>query len=96
MDHVYRACRNVLTPHGPESYPGLLVVRPGPGWQVAVICPNDGETIVALGGERVYGYQTAGGVPADAFELSPGDRATIVASGLPAGLSEWRVERAGP
>ena len=88
-----RSSRNPLTPHGPESYPGLLVVRPGPEWSVHVIVPNDGQTIVAKGGEKVYGYDTVDGGHADAWELGPGDRATLVRSGLPFSLVDWEIER---
>ena len=94
MREVYRSGRNLLTSHGPDAYPGLLVVKPGTGWDVSVIVPEDGSTIVGLGGERIYGYETPDGGRAAAFELRPGDRATLARSGLPASLVEWRVERA--
>ena len=90
----YRAGRNLLTPHGPDSYPGLLLVKPGPSWAVHVIVPEDGMTVVARGGERIYGYETIDGGRADAFDLRPGDRATLVRSGLPFSLVEWRIDRA--
>ena len=93
MPEVYRSGRNLLTTHGPEEYPGLLVVKPGTGWDVFVIVPEDGSTVVARGGERVYGYETADGGRADAFELHPGDQATLARSGLPFSLVEWTVER---
>jgi hypothetical protein len=92
---TYRTCRNVVSPHGPEAYPGVLAVRPGPGWTVSALCLQPGESFVARGGERVYGYETIDGVRADAFRLATGDRATLVAAGLPHGLAEWRVDRAG-
>lgn len=94
MVETYKAGRNLLTTHGPESYPGLLVVKPGHDWEVFVIVPEDGSTVVARGGERVYAYETVDGGRADAIELRPGDRATLVRSGLPFSLVEWRVERA--
>lgn len=94
MSETYQAGRNLLTPHGPEGYPGLLVVRPGERWAVHVIVPEDGATIVARGGEKIYAYETVDGGRADGFELHPGDRATLVRSGLPFSLVEWRVERA--
>jgi hypothetical protein len=72
----------------------LLVVKPGPGWHVSVIVPNDGETIVALGGERIYGYDTVDGGHADSILLGPGDRATLLRSGLPFALAEWSIARA--
>lgn len=99
MKETFRSGRNLLTPHGPESYPGLLVVKPGPSWEVFVIVPEDGATIVARGGEKVYAYETFDGGRAEGFELRPGDRATLERSGLSHSLVEWRVERgaeAGP
>jgi hypothetical protein len=86
--------RNLLTAHDPEAYEGLLVVRPGPLWSVAVIVPEEGQTIRARGGERVYDYETVDGGQAQGFELGPGDRATLVRAGLPHAFVEWRVERA--
>ena len=94
MVETFRAGRNLLTAHGPDSYPGLLVVKPGTGWEVHIIVPEDGAIIVARGGEKVYAYETVDGGRADGFELRPGDRATLVRSGLPFSLVEWRVERA--
>lgn len=94
MAELYTAGRNLLTTHGPETYPGLLVVQPGPEWSVFVIVPEDGATIVARGGEKVYAYDTVDGGHAGGFELRPGDRATLVRSGLPFSFVEWRVERA--
>lgn len=96
MTETYRSGRNLLTPHGPEAYPGQLVVKPGEQWAVFVIVPEDGATILALGGEKVYSYDTVDGGHADGFELRPGDRATLVRSGFPYSLVEWRVERASP
>jgi hypothetical protein len=93
MPEVHRSGRNLLTTHGPEEYPGLLVVKPGPGWDVCVIVPEDGATIVARGGERVYGYETPDGGRAAGFELRAGDRATLARSGLPFSLVEWSIER---
>lgn len=90
---IRRGGRNVLTPHGPEQYPGLLVARPGPEWQVGVIVPEDGQTIVARGGESTYSYDTVDGGHAEGFTLGPGDRATIVRSGLPFAFVEWRIVR---
>lgn len=89
---IYTAGLNPLTPHAPEDYPGLLVVRPGPEWY-CVIVPDDGQTIVARGGEKLYAYTTPSGGVARGFELRRGDRATRVRSGLPFHLAEWRVER---
>jgi hypothetical protein len=88
------AGRNLMTPHPSDCYPGLRVVRPGPGWAMGIIVPEDGQTIVATGGEKVYAYETVNAVRADAFELRAGDRATLVRSDLPAFLVEWRIERA--
>ena len=93
MADTYKAGRNLLTPHGPEGYPGLLVVKPGPGWEVFVIVPEDGATIVAQGDERIYAYDTVDGGHADGFVLRPGDRATLLRSGLPFSLVEWSVKR---
>jgi len=91
---VLRGGLNVVTPHAPEAYPGLQVVRPG-SWRYAVIVPRDGDTIVARGGETLYGYRTPDGGVADGFRLEPGDRATRVRSDLPWSMAEWRVERSG-
>ena len=91
---TFRSGRNLLTTHGPAAYPGLLVVKPGPGWDVFVIVPEDGATVVARGGEMVYAYVTVDGGSADGFELRPGDRANLSRSGLPYSLVEWSVERA--
>lgn len=85
--------RNLLTAHGPEHYPGLLVVKPGPDWDTFVIVPEDGQTVVARGGEKVYGYETVDGGSAEGFELVPGERATLARSGLPFSLVEWQIER---
>ncbi len=87
--------RNLLTPHDPGAYAeaGLLVVRPGSLWSVAVIVPNDGQTVLARGGEKVYDYETVDGGKGQGFELSPGDRATLVRSGLAYSMVEWKVER---
>ncbi len=84
---------NLSTPHAPEKYPGLTVVRPGPGWDECVICTEPGQTVVALGGERAPGYATPYGGAAQDLALRPGDRATLVRSGLPHRLGEWRIER---
>lgn len=85
--------RNVVTPHVPEDYPGLLVVRPGPRWDVSVIVPRDGETIVGKGGEETYAYRTPDGAEAQGFSLRAGERATLVRSGLSHSMVEWRIER---
>ena len=94
MREVHRSGRNLLTAHRPEDYPGLLVVKPGPGWDISVIVPDEGATVVARGGESVYGYETPDGGQATGFELRAGDRATLTRSGLPFCLVEWSVERA--
>src|SRR5262245_9026261 len=88
-------CRNLHTPHSAESYPGVLVVRPGDGWVYAVMVPKPGDSFVAQGGEFTYAYETASGVRATGFQLRAGDRATVLRHGLPAFLAEWRIERAG-
>lgn len=90
---VLVAGRNLLTPHGDDAYPGLLVWR-GPGWDLGVIVPDDGQTLLARGGEKAYGYETIDGGRAAGFELRAGDRATLVRSGLPHALVEWAIERA--
>lgn len=86
--------RNVVTVHPPQAYPGLWVVKPGPLWSVFVIVPEVGQTIVARGGEKTYAYETVDGGRAEALELRPGDRATLVRADLPFSFCEWRVERA--
>jgi hypothetical protein len=93
VTRTLRSGRNLLTPHRPESYPGLLVVKPGPEWDTFVIVPEDGQTVLALGGEKVYGYETVDGGRAEAFELAAGERATLVRSRLPFALVEWLIER---
>lgn len=85
------AMRTLTTPHPPESYPGLRVVRPGPGWPWCIV-PAEGQVVVARGGEAAEEYETADGLRAQGFELLGGDRAQIVRSGLPGALVEWRVE----
>src|SRR5215471_15662680 len=80
----YVGSRNPLTPHPRDRYFGLLVVDVAPGWPYKVIVPNDGQTIVGLGGERILAYTTPAGSQAQAFTLGPGDRATRVRSDLPA------------
>ncbi|HET7291749.1 MAG TPA: hypothetical protein VFM88_04940 [Vicinamibacteria bacterium] len=94
MAETVIGARNLMTPHGVDDYPGLLVVRPGPGWDMAVIVPKDGDTIVGRGGELSYSYDTMDGTHAGGFRLRAGDRATLVRSGLPHFLVEWRIERA--
>lgn len=89
-----RGGRNLVTPHAADEYPGILVVRPGPEWTVGVIVPEVGQTIVGLGGERLYAYRTVDGVTADGFILALGDRATLVRVGLEHSFAEWRIERA--
>ena len=98
---------HLATPHAPEAYPGLQVVRPGE-WAYAVIVPNDGQTFTALGGEWVPGYRLRPGAPcidsaqrseapcieAQGFTLGPGDEVTRVRTGLPGFLAEWRMRRA--
>jgi hypothetical protein len=89
-----RGARNLVTPHPPDSYPGILVVKPGPGWKLWIIVPGEGQTIAALGGEEAYAYVTVDGGRGQAFQLRAGDRATIVRSALPHAFVEWRIERA--
>ena len=84
--------RNVLTGHSAEAYPGLQVIRPG-RWDLGLIVPSPGQTIVALGGEKVFAYETVDGGRAAGFELRPGDRATLVRRDLEYCLAEWRIER---
>jgi len=61
---------------------------------MAVIVPNEGDTIVARGGELNYSYDTVDGAHAQGFRLRSGDRATLVRAGLPHAFVEWRIERA--
>jgi len=89
-----RGARNLVTPHPPESYPGLLVVKPGPGWKLWIIVPEEGQGVAALGGEQAYDYVTLDGGRAQGFELRRGDRGTITRTGLPHAFVEWRIERA--
>jgi len=90
----YRAGRNLMTPHGAAAYPGLRVIKPGPGWSGWLIVPGDGQTVVARGGERVLAYRAISGPEAAGFVLAAGDRARMVAWDLPASLVEWEIERA--
>lgn len=92
---VVRGGRNVLTRHDADSYPGLRVIRPGQ-WDLSLIVPKAGQGFVALGGEKVYAYETVDGGRAEGFELRPGDRATVVSLDLPFSFAEWRIERAAP
>ena len=94
MTEIHRAGRNLLTPHPPDAYPGLRVIKPGPRWLSFLIVPGDGATIIARGGERVLAYETPSGVRAAGFELRAGDRARMVAWDLPAYLVDWQIERA--
>jgi hypothetical protein len=90
---VVRGGRNLLTPHAAEGYPGVRVLRPG-RWDLSLIVPEVGQTIVALGGEHAHAYETVDGGRAEAFELRPGDRATLLGRDLPFCLCEWRILRA--
>jgi hypothetical protein len=90
---TYLGALNLSTPHPPEAYPGIFVVRVGPEWSYAVICPQVGQTITARGGESACGYTTPEGGVAQPFSLRPGDRATLLRSGLEHQLCEWRIER---
>lgn len=85
--------RNVLTPHGVECYPGLRVIQPGE-WDMALIIPDEGQTLEALGGETLYPYETIDGGRAEGFLLAPGDRARMVRKGLPYEMAEWHLEHA--
>lgn len=90
---TFRAARNLLTPHGPDRYPGLLVVKPDQRWEQYVIVAQDGTSFVAAGGEKVYSYRTVDGGRAQGFVLRPGDHATLSRSGFPYSLVEWVVRR---
>jgi hypothetical protein len=89
---LIRAGRCLLTPHPPEAYPGVRVVWPGPDWEEGLIVATEGQSFIALGGERIYAYETIGGVRAQGFVLEAGDQATALRTGLPAHLVEWRIE----
>jgi len=90
---VVRGSINLYTPHRSTAYPGIMVVRPGPQWTEGLMVPEEGQTIVALGGEHAYGYTTPAGGVAQEIVLESGDRATLLKVGLPHYLGEWRVER---
>lgn len=92
---VVRGGQNLLTPHPAESYPGIRVMRPGE-WDQSLMVPNQGQSFVALGGERAYAYETVDGGRAQGFHLRRGDVATLVRADLPHCLGEWRIERAAP
>jgi hypothetical protein len=94
MVEILRGSLNPMTPHACDRYGDIVVVDVAPGWPYNVIVPKDGQTIVALGGERILAYTTPTGAVAEGFELRPGDRATRVRSDLPHHLGEWRIERA--
>jgi hypothetical protein len=89
-----RGGRNLLTPHRPGDYPGLRVLEPGE-WDLALIVPEEGQTIAALGGEKVLPYRTPDGGEAQGFVLRAGDRATVVVLRGAFQMAEWRIERAG-
>jgi hypothetical protein len=93
VSETFIGARNLATPHLPEDYPGLLVVRPDPRWAISVIVLREGETLLARGGEAAYAYETADGAQAQGFELREGDRAVLARSGLPHSFAEWKVER---
>lgn len=63
-------------------------------WDMSLIMASTGQTIVGLGGERVFAYETVDGGHAQGFELRAGDHATLVRMDLAFGLAEWRIERA--
>jgi hypothetical protein len=90
---MFRSGRAVLTPHSIDSYPGLRVIRPG-RWDLSLILPRPGQTIVALGGERTIAYETVDGGRAQGFELREGDQAHLIRSDLEYCLAEWQIERA--
>jgi hypothetical protein len=92
---TFRAARNLLTPHGPQHYPGVLVVRPDPRWERYVIVAEEGTSFIAAGGERAYSYRTVDGGRAQGFVLRSGDHATQSRSGLDYSLAEWVVRRNG-
>jgi hypothetical protein len=92
---ILHAGRNVLTDHSLDAYPGIRVIRPG-RWDRALIVPEQGQTIAALGGEEVFPYETVDGGHAQGFVLRPGDRATLVRKDLEYCLAEWHIERAIP
>jgi len=88
---TFRSGRNALTPQPADLYPGLRVIRPG-RWDLSLIVPNPGQTIVALGGEEVLAYETADGGRAEGFVLRAGDRATLAWTGSgarPGRRMEW-------
>lgn len=89
---IYLGAHNLKTTHGPEQYPGFLVVIPCQ-WSYGVIVPQDGQTLIARGGERLIPFRTAGGAEAQGFTLAPGDRATRVRTGLAHAFAEWHVIR---
>lgn len=92
---IYRGAHHLTTHHPKEDYPGLLVVIPFE-WSFAVIVPQDGQTIVARGGERLIPFPTISGQEAQGFTLSPGDRATRIRTDLPNSFAEWHVVRSAP
>lgn len=92
-DEVLVGGRNLLTPHAAAAYPGVRVISPGE-WDERLIVASEGQTIVALGGERAYAYETVDGGRAEGFVLEAGDRATLVRAGLPFELAAWRIARA--
>ncbi len=87
------ASRNLMTRHAAAAYPGIRHVAI-PGWDLFFLTPEPGQTVVAIGGEEAYAYETPSGARAAAIRLAAGDRATVVAWDGPAFLATWRVERA--
>lgn len=90
---IYRGAHHLTTSHAKEQYPGLLVVVPFQ-WSFAVIVPQDGQTITAVGGERLIPFRRIKGDPAQGFTLAPGDRATRMHIDPSSSFAEWRVVRA--
>ena len=90
---VFVSSRSLHTTHDGASYAGIRAVRPGPGWNATILVLSPGQTVVALGGEHCFAYETPDGARAEGFELKQGDRATLLRWHHPGWLAEWRVER---
>ncbi|HEV8268722.1 MAG TPA: hypothetical protein VGR00_10825 [Thermoanaerobaculia bacterium] len=85
-------CRNLLSRHREEDYPGLMTYRP-PGWDRFFIVPELGQGFVAKGGEEAYAISAPNGFEGEEIRLRAGERATLVELVGDAHLGRWRIER---
>jgi hypothetical protein len=86
-----QASPSLVSPHGQADYPGVEVLRPDPRWPFFVVRPEVGATLVARGGEQIYGTDGLDGATVLVAELNEGDRVTLVAREGP--RASWRIMR---